>query len=234
MTSKTEHCCACNTDKPVSAFASSNNLSKGNYRRCNACRSAGVKLLAWKKTTKARFVSHLECPPLPLVNNEDTRHCPGYIGLAVTSSGIVWSCYNKAGWRMREWRRLPAGSVARGYVRVSYQGHTLPVAYLVAIAFHGPRPGGMEIRHKDGCRTNNRAENIEWGTHSENEMDKRRHGTSAACENNPSAKLTNQVVAEIKQRRRNGASRKQLASEFGIPSGTIENVIYGRHWREIA
>lgn len=48
---------------------------------------------------------------------------------------------------------------------------------LVAAAFHGPRPEGLEIRHLDGDPTNNRVENLRYGTTSENMLDRVRHGT---------------------------------------------------------
>lgn len=53
----------------------------------------------------------------------------------------------------------------------------LKIHVWVALAFHGPRPDGHEVRHRDGNRQNNRADNLAYGTPSENEMDKREHGT---------------------------------------------------------
>ncbi len=54
---------------------------------------------------------------------------------------------------------------------------TRAVHVLVAEAFHGPRPAGHEVRHLDGRSVNNAAGNLAWGTPSENEQDKLRHGT---------------------------------------------------------
>ena len=49
---------------------------------------------------------------------------------------------------------------------------------LVLLAFVGPPPfEGSEVRHLDGDPTNNAIANITYGTRSENEMDKRQHGT---------------------------------------------------------
>lgn len=48
---------------------------------------------------------------------------------------------------------------------------------IVAEAFIGPRPDGMETRHIDGDPSNNRLVNIEYGTRSENAADSKRHGT---------------------------------------------------------
>ncbi|MGC5028163.1 NUMOD4 motif-containing HNH endonuclease [Tsukamurella sp. DT100] len=51
------------------------------------------------------------------------------------------------------------------------------VHVLVAAAFYGPRPEGMETRHLDGDPTNNRVENLRYGTRSENHLDRVLHGT---------------------------------------------------------
>jgi HNH endonuclease/NUMOD4 motif len=47
---------------------------------------------------------------------------------------------------------------------------------VVAAAFIGPAPEGMEVRHKDGDSLNNCAENLEYGTVSQNAQDKITHG----------------------------------------------------------
>ena len=61
-----------------------------------------------------------------------------------------------------------------GYVFVDFckngvQKHHL-LSRLVCEAFHGPCPSGQECNHKgeDGDKSNNRADNLEWGTHSDN------------------------------------------------------------------
>lgn len=48
---------------------------------------------------------------------------------------------------------------------------------LVAEAFIGTRPEGMEICHNDGNPTNNHAENLRYGTRSDNMLDRVEHGT---------------------------------------------------------
>lgn len=49
---------------------------------------------------------------------------------------------------------------------------------LVAAAFIGPRPDGLEVRHLDGNPRNNRLENLCYGTKVENAQDSLRHGTN--------------------------------------------------------
>lgn len=69
----------------------------------------------------------------------------------------------------------------RGYpfLTLSHGGQrrTRFVHQLVAAAFLGPCPPGMEVRHRDGDPANTTAANLRYGTHQENELDKREHGT---------------------------------------------------------
>jgi hypothetical protein len=52
---------------------------------------------------------------------------------------------------------------------------------LVTGAFIGPRPDGMQVRHLDGNKLNNRTENLSYGTPSENQFDRTKHGTNNAA-----------------------------------------------------
>lgn len=54
---------------------------------------------------------------------------------------------------------------------------TATVHSLVAEAFYGTRPEGLEVRHLNGVATDNRAANLQYDTHSENLRDRARHGT---------------------------------------------------------
>lgn len=70
----------------------------------------------------------------------------------------------------------------KGYLQVGLSGggplaRVPRVHRLVLLAFVGPRPDGMECRHIDGDHQNNILGNLRWGTHSENEFDRVKHGT---------------------------------------------------------
>lgn len=48
---------------------------------------------------------------------------------------------------------------------------------VVMLAFVGPRPDGLIVRHLDGNPANNHLSNLAYGTHGENRLDSVRHGT---------------------------------------------------------
>lgn len=68
-----------------------------------------------------------------------------------------------------------------GYLHVGLHHHgtrrTVTVHSIVAEAFHGKRPAGLEVRHLNGDGLDNRAVNLRWGTHAENQADNVYHGT---------------------------------------------------------
>lgn len=99
---------------------------------------------------------------------------PGYEGLYdVSNLGRV------LGWHRR--KLLAPDAVKGGYLRVGLCRNGVSKGYLVhvlvATAFIGPCPRGQKARHLNGKASNNRAENIAWGTHSENMQDRLAHGT---------------------------------------------------------
>jgi hypothetical protein len=94
----------------------------------------------------------------------------GYEGIyAVSDTGEVMSMnYKKS--------KLPGimtQRIRRRYLSVylcksGHKERNFCVHTLVARAFIGPRPHGMTINHKNGIKTDNRAENLEYCTPSEN------------------------------------------------------------------
>lgn len=61
---------------------------------------------------------------------------------------------------------------------VGSRGRHIKVHRLVAEAFIRPGNPGEDVRHLDGDRLNNRADNFAWGTRAENMQDAVRHGTT--------------------------------------------------------
>jgi len=88
-----------------------------------------------------------------------------------------------AGMRLSPGRILKGGTYKDGHKHLvlSAEGrrHASTVHRLVMLAFVGPRPEGMEIRHLNGIPDDNRVTNLAYGTALENAEDRDdRHGTN--------------------------------------------------------
>lgn len=91
---------------------------------------------------------------------EEWRWIEGYDNYEVSSLGRVRT------------RRILNQTDSNGYLYVGLSGDgkqkRQTVHVLVAEAFHGDRPDKMDCCHINGDRSDNRAENLEWGTRSDN------------------------------------------------------------------
>jgi hypothetical protein len=91
----------------------------------------------------------------------------------------------------------------------------------------------MVIAHINGIRTDNRALNLRYSTHKENEADKRLHGTMLHGERHSQTKLTIEQVREIRRRwaiRGPGNRSTDMCREFGVDKTTISNIGNRKTW----
>lgn len=114
---------------------------------------------------------------------------------------------------------------------------TRRVHFFVAEAFICPRPIGKQVNHKDGKKTRNVPNNLEWMTHRENcdhaianglWANKVKRGSA-----NGLAKLTEAQVMEIRARRLAGERPYVLSQEFGIRPSTIRKIFKREVWTHI-
>lgn len=103
---------------------------------------------------------------------------------------------------------------------------------MVAEAFHGPRPKGAIIRHIDGNRFNNRADNLAYGTKNENVYDAIAHGTYKGPSNGR-ALLDERHIALIRLLLETGTSLTAIAKAIGVSVGTIHAIKTGRNWGHV-
>lgn len=112
------------------------------------------------------------------------------------------------------------------------QTKTIPLHKIVAEAFHGPRPTGAIIRHKDGDRYANTAENICYGTHQENSDDMRLHGTVLRGEAHGCSKATEKIIRTVRESRGVKTQRK-LAEETGMSVQWVQAVQMRKIWQHL-
>jgi len=99
---------------------------------------------------------------------------------------------------------------------------------LIATLFIGAQ-ADKEVNHIDGNRTNNALSNLEWVSHSENQMHAYRTGVRKDVgENNRRSKLTNSQVAQLRYRRNVLNERlTDLAKAFGISFQSVSRIAKG-------
>lgn len=161
------------------------------------------------------------------------RAIPGYPKYAVNERGTVVS--HARGKR----RRLRIYRDGRGYPVVTLyrdgKGTMVNVHRIVLAAFVGPCPDGLEVRHLDGNRENNRLDNLAYGTHAENYADRIRHGTDNSGERNGKAKLTDADVRAARDMRlRDGMSLAEIGRILGVDARTISRAVNGECWAHLA
>ena len=97
---------------------------------------------------------------------------------------------------------------------------------LVAAAFIGPRPKGMSVNHKDGDKTNNRLENLEYLSHRDQQLHASANGLKGAYS---FKSLTDEQAREIYLD--DTHSGRELARMYGVGQVTISQIRTGKSYR---
>lgn len=126
-------------------------------------------------------------------------------------------------------------TLRRGYPRIAKHEKSFQVHTLVADAFIGPRPEGMQVNHKDGNKQNNRRNNLEYCTPSQNTAHAHRSGLcNQKGDKNNASKLTEENVMRIKAIVRGGLSQTKTAAQFGVSRATVNFIMLGKRWGHVA
>lgn len=145
--------------------------------------------------------------------------------------GSIWSCGRG------QWKRLRVAVCRGGYeqVRLGPKGNrvTWKVHKVVLTAFVGPRPHGMEARHLNGNKLDNRLTNLVWGTQKENFDDRRRHGTVITRATAPTRKLNEAQVLAAADAYNRGEMIKDIAAGLGVDPSWMSKILRGREWRDV-
>jgi hypothetical protein len=132
-------------------------------------------------------------------------------------------------------RILATSGQSQGYnlIGLNNKGHkTHYVHTLVATAFHGPRPEGMECRHLDGNGFNNKEDNLEWSSHQTNMDDLKKHGTLIFGENHHQTSLTSEDIVQIRLAYPFLKAPK-LAKRYGVSTNTIYRIVTREYWKHV-
>lgn len=136
---------------------------------------------------------------------------------------------------LREGRVLKT-NITKGYVQAVLiardERHQEKVHRLVAMAFI-PNPDGKEfINHINGVKHDNRVENLEWCTKSENTAHAHRTGLIKTMKGatHPTAKLSNETVIRIYNE---PGIYKNVALKYGTTQENVSAIKTGRTWSHV-
>jgi hypothetical protein len=126
-------------------------------------------------------------------------------------------------------------------LRKDRKGRQAYVHQLVLETFVGPCPPGMQCRHfPDQSTKNNYLSNLAWGTQSENEQDKKVHGTFDSNRNNGprgeavnTAKLTIERVRQLRAMHAAGTSIAVLAKTAGVSWTAMADMVKRKTWKHV-
>lgn len=124
----------------------------------------------------------------------------------------------------------------QGYASVKVP-HRIKLHRLVASCFKENKMGYPVINHKNGIKTDNRIENLEWCTQKHNMI----HAFgSGLCKNqikgqsHPWSKLTDIQVHVIKEAMDNGHKGYRVAKYFNVHRATVYKIRDGISWGHLA
>ncbi len=156
----------------------------------------------------------------------------GYEGLyKVFEDGKVWSIkYSK----FLKSRRNKGGYTV---VTISKDAKIkcIPVHRLLYLNFIDKIDSGLQINHRDGNKLNNRLENLELVTPSQNIQ----HAWDNALiprkvgEQNKNSKLTDSSILSIFSLRKQGLTQNEIAAEMEISRSNISRVLSRKMWGHV-
>ncbi len=173
------------------------------------------------------------------IQYEKVNGFPGYV---VGNDGSVWSCWSvglttaclTGTWRKMRVRIDKIGRPIIGLTRDGRQ-YQCTVCRLVLTAFAGPCPAGMQSCHfPDRNPANNNLNNLRWDTPKANQADRVVHGTDIRGEAQGFAKLTEDLVKDLRADVGAGLSHRRAAKKYGVRPSTVWQVVARKTWRHVS
>lgn len=134
--------------------------------------------------------------------------------------------------RKRKWKGsiIAASYCSNGYTKFcpSYKGKApnQMIHRIVGKAFLPNPKGKPTINHKNGKRDDNRVDNLEWATYSENHIDKYQRSGKGH-------KLTIENIISIRGLLAANVNPKIIANQFNVKYGTIYRIKNKKSWHHV-
>lgn len=166
----------------------------------------------------------------------------GYKGLyQVSNLGRVKSLAGKRFGRCESQEKIMCSFPApNGYLRIPFNvkgsRKSKSIHRLVAENFIPNPENKPTVNHKNGIKTDNRVENLEWATPKENIRHAHLNGLSISAKGSSvkGSKLTECLIPEIRAKYSTGKyTQKQLAAEYKVCLMSINLLVRGKTWAHV-
>ena len=178
-----------------------------------------------------------------IYNQEVIKEVPGFKGqYYVTSFGRVFTLKFRN--NIPQLQLMPGTPAKKSrYLVVTFytpkkrKRVTKYIHALVCRAFHGRRPKGYQVAHKDGSRDNNRADNLCWKTPLDNNHDRYIHNTVPYGTKSNTSKLIDRDIINIRNiwcwPKEVRPTQSELAKWYGVCTRTIYRVVNNLGWKHV-
>lgn len=237
MSSKT--CKICGRTKPLEAFRNKR-LASGNPGKSSGCKeclnSAQNALKAAERSKRTAMPTNAAIRAAQALQHgagEEWRDIDGWPEYEVSNYGFVRRVTPAFGTKPGKRQARAIGS--HGYyvvslARANEKKHDALVHRLVAAAFIGPLPAGMQVCHNDGGRLTSFVSNLRIDTPAGNASDRVGHGTENRGERCGSNKYSRDRVLEVRSMFDGGATITEIARKFDMPQPTVRGMAKRQIW----
>ncbi len=182
---------------------------------------------------------------------EEWRSVPGYEGLySASKTGKIRG--ERDNHQQPKQRILKPAKTKGGYLTVSLckeqRKRTTRVHQVIMLTFIGRRAQNLTVNHKNGIKTDNRLENLEYMTQLQNTHHAMHMGLLPSGDrsswrkhpelvlrgsSNPLSKLTDEKVKSIRRLIKTGTLQTVIAKMHGVSATVITNIKKGKSWRHV-